>query len=331
VAPADATALVVPPAPGDVAARLVARAKAYADESRAKETRRAYSGDWRRFTAWCRSQGFEPLPPSAAKTASFAAWMADGGNRGRPYLVGTIRRALSSIAVVSRANGYAYPHADPGLMATMAGIARTLGTAPQHQKSALEVETLTSALAKHRRDLAGTRDRAMLCLGWFFGSRRSELANVDVEHLTFTNDGIRLLIPKSKTDQAGEGVTVGIPYASDPGVCPVRLTRTWLDESGIEAGPVFRRIFKGGKLGTDRLDAGSIARTIKKIVNGAGLDPDDYAGHSLRSGFVTTALKKGKRYHSIMKQTRHKSERQMLKYERTVNVLDETNAARGLA
>lgn len=304
------------------------RARAYAADARAKSTRRAYQGDFGRYSSWCAAQGVSPTPPDPLRTAAYAAALADAGKR-----VSTIRRALAAIAVVSRAAGHDYPHAHPAITSTMAGIARKLGTA-QRRKSPLEIELLREVLAQHRTGLMGARDRALLAVGFFAALRRSELAAVDVEHITFDDDGIKLLIPRSKTDSEGAGATIGIPTQGDGRVDPVRLLRAWLVEladAGVSSGPLFRRITQTGRLGDRRLDGGSIARIVKRIVSAAGLDAASFGGHSLRSGFVTSAARRHKPLDAIMRQTRHRSERVVLGYIRVANVLDETNAARGLA
>jgi len=324
--------MVVAAPPGGLAERLVQRAREYAANAREPATRRAYQGDWRRFTEWCSAQGVEPLPPDPVRVAAYAAWMADGGTRGKPYGVATIRRALASIAVVSLAAGYDYPYADRGICATMEGIARKLGV-KQRKMAPLEVEALSECFARHRDDLLGLRDKSMVALGFFFAARRASLADVEVEHISFVPEGLHLTLPKTKTDPTGAqaDVPIGIPYARNPAVCAVRLLKQWLAASGITTGPVFRRVFKSGaKIGERRLDPGSIARIIKGMVEEVGLDPTLYAGHSLRSGFITSCARRRVPLDAIMRQSRHKSEKIVMGYIRVANVLDETNAARAI-
>jgi integrase len=127
------------------------------------------------------------------------------------------------------------------IVETLKGIARRLGTA-QRKAAPLEIEALASCAAHHRRDLLGIRDRAIVALGFFFAARRSELAAVRVEDIEFTGEGLRLTIPRSKTDQLAAGATIGIPRASDPSVCPIERLHAWLDAGRIRRGAVFRRI-----------------------------------------------------------------------------------------
>jgi integrase len=339
---ASSTEIVVTPAAGDLAAGLLERARAYAADARADATKRAYSGDWRRFVQWCQcpEHGFSPLPPDPKVRCAYATWLADGGSRGRPYPLTTIRRALTSIAIASRALGHAYPQSDPDVTDTLHGIARRLGDRPK-KKRALMIEMLVRVLSDHRSDLLGARDKCMLSLGWFFASRRSELAGVDVEHIEFIDTppspqsiGIRLLIPRSKVDPTGKGRVVGIPFTADPRVCPVRLTRAWIEASGTTHGPLFRSVTKGGKLAADRLDPGSIARVIKRIVKAHGFNYREFAGHSLRRGFVTSAARAMKPLDAICRTTGHskKSTRILLEYIEEAAMMDgQSNAGAGLA
>jgi hypothetical protein len=48
---------------------------------------------------------------------------------------------------------------------------------------------------------------------------------------------------------------------------------------------------------------------VKKRVRAAGLDPADFAGHSLRSGFATQAARDGHHAAQIADVTRHRDRR----------------------
>jgi len=128
-------------------------------------------------------------------------------------------------------------------------------------------------------------------------------------------------IRKSKTDQFQEGVTVGIVAQKDPNVCAVALVRRYLDISELKSGPLFRRIdSRSDCMGDKALTRQVVAMKVKEYAEKAGLDPDRFAGHSLRAGFVTSAAAKGVTLHNIMRQTRHKSERVAMTYIRPATV-----------
>jgi integrase len=165
-----------------------------------------------------------------------------------------------------------------------------------------------------RATLRGKRDRALLLLGFAGALRRSELVNLDVADLAFSERGLDVTIRRSKTDQEGEGQHVAIPHGSR--LKPVEAMKDWLEASGIEAGPLFRPITRGSNLQAGRLTDRSVANIIKGYAASAGLVVADFSGHSLRSGFVTTAADRGADLVRIMDQTRHKDPRTVKGYIR---------------
>jgi site-specific recombinase XerD len=63
-------------------------------------------------------------------------------------------------------------------------------------------------------------------------------------------------------------------------------------------GRVFRSITRGGRVGAAGLSAESVADLVKAYAQRAGLDASTFSGHSLRSGFLTSALKRVHRFSS---------------------------------
>ena len=97
---------------------------------------------------------------------------------------------------------------------------------------------------------------------------------------------------------------------------PVEAVRAWLDASGITSGPVFRRVRKNGRIGDEALNAETVAALIKDYAGRVGLRPEDYAGHSLRSGFLTSAAEAGASALRMAEVSRHKSLDTLLGYVR---------------
>jgi integrase len=153
--------------------------------------------------------------------------------------------------------------------------------------------------------LSGLRDRAVLLLGFAGAFRRSELVALDVADITEAKTGLLIKIRRSKTDQEGEGITIAI--AKGDVACPARALREWLDAAGIETGPIFRAINKGGTVATDRLTGRSVANIVKAYAGRAGFDASTFSGHSLRSGFLTSAAANGASIFKMMDVSRHKS------------------------
>jgi integrase len=177
--------------------------------------------------------------------------------------------------------------------------------------------------------LLGERDRALLLVCFAGAFRRSELVSLDVADVSFTRDGLVIRLRRSKTDQEGEGRTIGIPYGSRPMTCPVRALKEWLDFSGITAGPLFRPVNRHGQVLATRLSDRGVARVVQRAAAAAGLDPTDVAGHSLRAGLATSAAAAGVSERAIMAQTGHKSLPMVRRYIRDGSLFIE-NAAAGV-
>jgi integrase len=318
----DLLPVTIPPTGVDVALnKLEDEARGYVTASRAASTVRAYSSDWRAFTAWCAAHGLDALPAQPTTVALFITDLA------RTAKAATIRRRMASISVAHQAAGYANPTSDILVRSTMSGINRTNGVG-QVGKSALLTDDIRAMVATLTDNLLGRRDACLLLLGFASAMRRSELVALDVGDVTETNDGLVVTVRKSKTDQEGEGREIGIPYGSNPITCPVRAFRAWLDRSQIEAGPLFRPINRHGQLGKARLSDRAVALVVKRTALAAGLDPKLVAGHSLRSGMATSAARAGATEAEIMNQTGHRSLPVLRRYIRRGSLFTENAAAR---
>jgi integrase len=283
-----------------VLGQLADRAREYAEASRSSNTLRAYESDLRSFCAWCRERGLTCLPASAETVSLFAAWCAE---RFKPA---TIERRLASITAAHASSGYESPTAHGVVKAVLRGIRRSKGTA-QTRKRALVVDDLREVVKCVAPGLKGIRDRALLLVGFASALRRSELVGLDFNDVRFERAGATLRIRKSKTDQERQGVEVAIPNGSNPRTCPVTALQAWLDESGITEGPLFRGMDRHGNIRPGRLTERIVSQIVKDYAQRAGFDPNEYGGHSLRSGFATSAARAGKSEAAIMRQTRHKS------------------------
>jgi integrase len=135
--------------------------------------------------------------------------------------------------------------------------------------------------------LRGTRDKALLLVGFASGGRRrSELVNLDLNDLQKISTGYLLTVRKSKTDQAGKGHTVPIL-----GIAASALA-TWLIQSGIRDGKLFRGVHGRATL-TTGMCGDAIHKMIRRRISAIGLDPEVFGAHSLRAGFMTQAAQAG--------------------------------------
>jgi integrase len=209
----------------------------------------------------------------------------------------------------------------------MKGIRRTKGTAPAQKAPAL-TDDIRAMIDATDASIIGIRDRALVLLGFAAAFRRSELVALDVEDCAFGKDGLTITLRRSKTDQDGQGRKIGIPYGANPETCPVRVLQGWLEQAGTSSGPVFRSINRHGQVQPGRLSGIDVARVVKKLAERAGLDPANYAGHSLRAGHATSAAIAGASERSIMNQTGHRSVQMVRRYIRDGSLFRENSAGK---
>jgi site-specific recombinase XerD len=303
--------------------RLAEQARAFMESAKAENSRRAYRSDWRQFEEWCRSHGVISLPASPEAVALYlTALSAD-------HKPASLQRKLTSITKAHQAAGFPTPASLQNAVVgeTLKGIRRSLGIA-QPGKEPLLTADILEMLDGLGDGLLGCRDRALLLVGFAGGFRRSELVSLDVEDVNEMADGLVLRVRRSKTDPEAKGTTVGLPYGSTAATCPVRSYRAWIATAEITSGPVFRSVDRHGRVGRGRMNAGSVARLIKRAADAAGLDSASYAGHSLRAGFATQAFLNGAAEVSIMRQTRHKSLNTLRKYIRDRSLFRDNPAAK---
>ena len=220
----------------------------------------------------------------------------------------TLRRAYASIAHHQRAAGHDWPRAHPAVVRVMKGIAHKFAgdrTKAPRKAQALELHLLRQALANHRQDLLGIRDRALILMMWFGCLRRSDAIPRDVEDIRFVREGFIIMIGKSKANQAGEPEEVAVPFTRDPSLCPVRALRAWLDAAQITTGAIFRGVSRHVHVSAARMHLGSVSQIVKAICEPAGLDIEKLSSHSMRAGFASSA----RSLEDAMKQGRWKSER----------------------
>jgi integrase len=297
------------------AAEIAAKAKGYAAQAQAENTRLAYQKDWQAFKAWCELQRVEYLP---ATGETVLAYLVDGAGKVK---VATLQRRLAAIKRVQRYYGHHLNTSGGAFRDVWKGIRNAHG-APPVQKAPLMTALLRRALENLPPSLTGIRDRALLLIGFAGALRRSELAGLEIapragaDWIEDNADGLTVHLHKSKGDQEAAGQTVGIPFGSNPDTCPVRAFRLWVLAAAIETGPVFRNINRHGQLGPDALCDHSVALIIKRaVVNGETVNGASereakataarFAGHSLRSGLATSAAANDAPGYLIQRQLRH--------------------------
>lgn len=274
-------------------------------------TRRAYRADVTTFLKWGGS-----IPSTPEEIAAFIA------HRANVCTVATIQRQLASLSSLhSTLESTPNPLKSRLVAATVRGLARLHGR-PQRAVEPLMIEHLRSILDSMPATIIGRRDAALLSIGFAGGMRRSELVALDFDDIAHVAAGILITLRRSKTDQSGHGRLVAIPYGRTR-FCPIKCLNAWSGETEPPEGAVFRSCAKGGRISTRRLSVEAVAAIIKKHVAGIGLAAADYSGHSLRAGYVTSAIQAGASEHSIRKQTGHASSATMERYIRLANLFED--------
>jgi len=312
-APLQASVLAV-----DAARR---RAEDYFHAAQSANTRRAYASDWRHFESWCLAAGQGSLPASPETVVLYLSALADTTK------VSTLTRRVSAISQAHQTAGFQTPTQHIAVRKLMAGIRRRKGSMQTGKRPVLthELKMIVARLSPER--LLDVRDRALLLLGFAGAFRRSELVSLDIQDLSWSQEGLVVTLRQSKTDPEGYGRKIGIPHGSTPSTCPVRAVKVWTEALGADSGPLFRRIDRHERIGA-RLTAQSVALVLKKRAAQAGLEPAQLAGHSLRAGLATAAAAAGVSERVIMAQTGHRSLPVLRRYIREGSLFLENAAAR---
>lgn len=302
------------------------QARRFAKRARAENTKRAYRSDWALFRAWCRDRGVNHLPATVKTVSLYVSSVSND------YKLSTLERKLSAISQAHKSAGHESPAltSEEPLHSVWSGIVRSKSRAKDKVAPALteDIQMMVDNLPiaeehEERLTLTGMRDRAILLVGFAGALRRSEIVRLAVDDITFTADGLRLVVRQSKSDQEGHGHVKGIHYGENPRTCPVRSLRSWLRASGVTEGPIFRSIDRWGNVGDSEMSGRSVANIVKDAAARAGLDPSEYSGHSLRAGFTTQAARAGTPERIIMRHTGHKSEQMVREYIREGELFSE--------
>ena len=280
--------------------------------SKANNTVRAYKSDFQDFELFCIQNGFKSLP-SEPKIVSFYLTQLST----KDIKISTIKRRLVSISVIHKLKGYYLDTKHPLIIENLMGIKRRKGS-NQKGKKPLLINILKKVInvidEQKREKIKILRDRSLILIGFSGGFRRNEIVSLDYEDLDFVSEGLKINIKRSKTDQFGEGSVKGIPYFDNAQYCPVVSIQNWIKFSKINSGPLFRRFTKGSNLSENRLTDQTVALLIKEYLNLAGIDNKNFSGHSLRSGFATSAAEAGVEERTIMAMTGHKSTEMVRRY-----------------
>ena len=280
--------------------------------SKANNTVRAYKSDFKDYSLFCAKNGFNNIPTDPKIISLYLTYLST-----KEVKLSTIKRRLVSIGVINRFKGHYLDTKHPAIIENLMGIKRRKGSKQTGKKPILinDLRKILNAIdQQNSQDIKKLRDKSIILIGFSGGFRRNEIVSLDYEDLDFVYEGLKITVKKSKTDQFGEGSIKALPYFKESIYCPVTILQRWLNISKIIKGPLFRRFAKGSKLTNYRLTDQTVALLIKSYLNIAGIDSKNYSGHSLRSGFATSAAESGAEERSIMAMTGHKSTEMVRRY-----------------
>ena len=258
--------------------------------SKAKNTIRAYNSDFNDFVLFCSKHALKSMPTEPKIIALYLTHLSKNSK------FSTLKRRLASINVMHKYKGHYLDTKHPIIVENLLGIKRQIGIHQKAKKPLLynDLKKIIKVINdSNENEFKKLRDKSLILVGFSGGFRRSELVSISKDDVEFVNEGVKIFVKKSKSDQSGEGMTKAIPSFKYVEYCPVEHLKNWMIENKDDL--VFPISDK------------NVALIIKKHALSAGLDEKKYAGHSLRSGFATTTAEYGASERNIMAMTGHKS------------------------
>jgi len=285
--------------------------------SKANNTLRAYKSDFKDFGAFCAKHGFNSMPTEPKIVSLYLTHLSNNSK------ISTLRRRLVSIGMVHKLKGHYLDTKHPVIIENLMGIKRKKGSIQTGKKPILinHLKQIINVIDEQKIEkIKKLRNRTLILIGFGGGFRRSELISINLEDLDFVEEGVKITLRRSKTDQFGEGLVKGLPYFTNEKYCPVTSLKNWINLSKIKTGPIFRRFAKSSILTGHRLTDQSVVLIIKDCLKKAGIENENFSGHSLRSGFATVAAESGADERSIMAMTGHKTTQMVRRYIREANI-----------
>lgn len=303
-------------------------------------TRRVYHTNFQLFRQYCHEHQLQALPADPRSVISFIGHQKEllQENSGMQLSKQTLTTRLAAIRFQHIQAGFHSPTEHPLVIRVMRGLsrnqARNVSDYDQQPIMYDELELLLQTIDKQIQPLMRLRDKAIIQLGLQGGFRRSELAAIKVQHLSFLRNKLKVRLPFSKSNQLGQREWKDLPL-HEP-FSAADAVQAWISLSGINEGHLFRSLSRDGKSlrpyhtrsttandtesqsrfmrNSGFLNGDDIYRIIKKYTQQAGLPAKYYGAHSLRSGCVTQLHENDKDHLYIMARTGHIDPRSLRHY-----------------
>jgi len=291
----------------------IAEIKELLSHAKADNTIETYRRAWQQYCEWLSDNGYTIETTieggREALVALYIRYMALERNL-KP---GSITPYVAGIKYVYERMGLPVDTSHPVISDLMSALERLIGC-KKDQKTPIIWENVRQIVDTLDSSKMGLRDKAVILLGFCGAFRRSELCGLDVEDLTFSEEGLMVSLRKSKTDQTRKGRYVEIPRNDELKYCPVQAVNDYMVGCDITTGALFRGFDVINGCMTSRLHPRSVARIVQKVGTPLGLE--NISGHSLRAGFVTSAVDAGVPDGQIMRQTGHSDAGKLRIYDR---------------
>jgi len=279
-------------------------------------TQRMYLTHQREFDAWLEKNGYPHAPETACiyiaeldnaglKTATIDAKIAAIRKKYQALQGGMVTDTLRAMK-----NKRASAQVDGS-----DGVRGNNTTSKAH----FGINELRQVCQREAKTLTEIRNRALITLGFWLAARRSELVALNVDDLRFNRDGLEVRIVRSKADQTGEGMWKPVVAVPEKQIDAVTAVKAWIAAAGISKGPLFVGTTRHGKATGKRITDQVVALVVKAECERIGLDGDSFAGHSLRSGLVTTLREAGVEDKHTKTITGHKTDKMLDHYDKRGN------------
>ena len=197
--------------------------------SKANNTVRAYKSDFNDFGLFCTKNGFKSLPSEPKIVSLYLTYLST-----KDAKMSTLKRRLVSIGVIHRLKGHYLDTKHPSIIENIMGIKRRKGSIQKGKKPLLisNLKQLINVIdQQNKQDIKKLRDRSIILIGFSGGFRRNEIVSLDYDDLDFVEEGLKIQIKRSKTDQFGEGFVKALPYFDSSKYCPVISLKNWIEIS----------------------------------------------------------------------------------------------------
>jgi integrase/recombinase XerD len=236
-------------------------------------TLRAYRSDIHAYKAWCAQKGLRLFPAKPKHLAEFVSHEAQRCS------AATIKRRLAAISKIHCLMKLQNPVQDEDVRLALRRELRKKSTRPK-QALGLTRELRDKLIDYCDDSLVGKRDKAILALAYDGLLRRSEVVSINLDDLSITNNGGKVIIRRSKNDQLGTGRVAHISSTT------MDLISDWVETAKLSKGPLFRAILHN-KVALGELHPHSIGRITKQAAQRAGIPSGEVkrlSGHSMRIG-----------------------------------------------